>query len=912
MNRAPESNPSSRPTPGEFERPSAARDRTLHMIGNAHLDLVWLWPWQEAYQEARATFWSAINRMDEYPDFVFTCDQIVLLAWIEESDPILFERIRERVAEGRWVNVGGWWVEPDCNIPTGESFARQGLLGQRYLQSRFGKPAPVGMNVDPFGHNGMIPQILQLQGMDAYTFLRPGPHESDLVESAFWWESPDGSRVLAWRIPYEYMSPAGPVARQTEKALGQIGSLSGHKMVFYGVGNHGGGPTIDNIESIRRYDAMGSFGKMIFSSPPQFFADLRAEIAESSEPPLPVRKTELQHHAPGCYSAHSGVKAWLRRAQSNVLVAERWGAVAAQRFGITYPRDDLTRAWEQVSLNQFHDILPGSAIESAYDDVRDQLGEAVAISKRIITRTHNAIARQIQIDVDTATQPVVVFNPHSWPLTTVIELHYGGEPNGVFVVDESGQRVPSQRVQSTASTDDEMRGASAFRVEVPPLGYRLYRLVGALLEPREPLVDADPAPAVHVDPHSGSITMDNGRLRATVGASTGWLTELLLLDEGVDVIAGATGDHARISQDPTDTWGHRVVSYAGPGVEMSVDRLVVVEEGPLRVRVRVERSWGRSLLIEDFILSRGSDSLEVRAEIDWREKAHLLKLRFPTAVDNPVATYEVPWGHVERPVDGVEYPGQSWIDLSGTVGERHAGLTVVNNAKHAYDASPASSMPRSESPSMGITAVRSPVYSWHDPRELEDANRFSYQDQGIQRFEYALVPHLGGWEASDPMRRAAEVGTKPRAMFESFHDGALPPVGSFGAVDSRVDGPGGVLVSALKGSEDLADDGTDSAVVRCYEWTGQPGTTTVRVQVPVLDGFRTIEAEFGPSQIRTFVVPNARQADIREVDLVEWDIGTRARGVWTEVPTAAAKDDSTNTSTDSGSGPGPATLPGMR
>ena len=170
-------------------RPLATPDRTLHMIGNAHLDPVWLWPWQEGYQEARATFWSAIHRMDEYPDFVFTCDQVVLLTWVEECDPELFARIKERIADGRWQMVGGWWVEPDCNMPGAESFVRQGLYGQRYLLEKFGIIATVGMNVDPFGHNAMLPQILRGQGMDSYCFLRPGPHESDLAPSLFWWES---------------------------------------------------------------------------------------------------------------------------------------------------------------------------------------------------------------------------------------------------------------------------------------------------------------------------------------------------------------------------------------------------------------------------------------------------------------------------------------------------------------------------------------------------------------------------------------------------------------------------------------------------------------------------------------------------------------------------------------------------
>jgi alpha-mannosidase len=371
-------------------RPPATPDRTLHLVGNAHLDPVWLWPWQEGYQEARATFRSAIERMDEYPDFVFTCDQIVLLSWVEESDPELFERIRQRVAEGRWVNAGGWWVEPDCNLPMGESFARQGLYGQRYVLSRFGRLADVGMNADPFGHNAMLPQILRGQRMDAYVFLRPGPHESDLRGALFWWQAPDGSRVLAYRIPFEYGSAPGDVGFQTEKSLGQLDREGGEGMVFYGVGNHGGGPTRANIESIHRYDRMGTFGRMKMSSPREYFDELQSRKAGLLEH-LQVRTDDLQHHAPGCYSAHSGIKAWQQRAQFAVLNAERWAAVSALGSGIRYPRDELERAWKQVLFNQFHDILPGSAIEPAYDDARDQLGEAVAISKRIITRAHNRI-----------------------------------------------------------------------------------------------------------------------------------------------------------------------------------------------------------------------------------------------------------------------------------------------------------------------------------------------------------------------------------------------------------------------------------------------------------------------------------------------------------------------------------------
>jgi alpha-mannosidase len=829
-------------------RPTATPNRVLHMIGNAHLDPVWLWPWQEGYQEARATFRSVLDRMDEYPDFIFTCDQIVLLAWVEEQDPELFARIQERVAEGRWVNAGGWWVEPDNNMPMGESFARQGLYGQRYLLSRFGTAASVGLNVDPFGHNGMLPQILRGQRLDSYMFLRPGKHESDLDDSLFWWEAPDGSRVLAYRIPFEYCSPPGDVAWQTEKSIAQLDSSLGEGMVFYGVGNHGGGPTKANIDSIHRYDRMGTFGRMKMSSPREYFDEMLARGPAFLEN-LGVRRDDLQHHAPGCYSAHSGIKAWQRRAQFSVLNAERWAAVSALDSGVEYPRDDLERAWKQVLFNQFHDILPGSAIEQSYDDARDQLGEAVAISKRIITRAHNLIAARVDIPFEPATQPVVVFHPHPWAVEEDVELQYGVQPTGVHVVDGAGVTTVSQRVQSVATTDDKGRGAVAFRASLPPFGYRLYRL--------------RPGPALDPAPSRGLVVsetvLENEFLRAEFDPATGWLSSLLNKETGVDVVAGAAGDtHTQICDDPTDTWGHRVISYAWEGAPMAVDRIAVRQSGALRASIRVERSWGRSTLVEEFILGHDARALRVEVTLDWREQAHLLKLRFPTALTDPKATYEIPYGELERPVDGAEEPAQSWVDLTGTIDGAPAGLTVVATDKHGWDVSPGDAA-AGTGPSIGITAVRSPVYSWHDPRLLDESGIYSFQDQGIQRFRYELVPHAGDHRAAQPARRAIELGQRVRAMLESFHEGPLGPEGSFAD-----DGRNSVLVTAIKGSEDAVDaPGGAELIVRAVETRGE--SVDARIELPLVG--RTIEATFEPYRIRTFRVP--REGDIVELDLLE-------------------------------------------
>ncbi len=252
------------------------KEKTLQMIGNAHIDPVWFWQWQEGFQEVKSTFRSALERMKEYDDFHFTSSSAAFYEWVENSDPGMFEEIRARIAEGRWQIVGGWWIQPDCNIPGGESFVRQALYGQRYFREKFGTTARVGYNVDSFGHNGMLPQLLTKSGLDYYVFMRPAPHEKGLPGDLFWWESDDGSRVLAFRISFEYCTTGEDLEKHVRRCAGEIKDPFDHTMCFYGVGNHGGGPTRENIESILRLNADPELPELIFGTPDGFFGRMSA------------------------------------------------------------------------------------------------------------------------------------------------------------------------------------------------------------------------------------------------------------------------------------------------------------------------------------------------------------------------------------------------------------------------------------------------------------------------------------------------------------------------------------------------------------------------------------------------------------------------------------------------------------
>jgi len=795
--------------------------RRLHMIGNAHIDPVWLWQWPEGYQEVRATFESALARLEEYPDFVFTSDSIAFFAWVEEHDPPLFERIRERIADGRWQVVGGWWLEPDCNIPGGEALVRHALYGQHYLRDRFGIEATTGANLDSFGHNATIPQLLRKSGMDSYVFLRPGPHELTLPGPLFQWRSPDGSRVTAYRIPHEYCSPRADLGNHVDKALAQLPPEPEELAVFYGVGNHGGGPTRANLDSIARLDSAGGLPRLEPSSLRRFFDSVDPAV-------LPEHAGELQHHGVGCYTSHSGIKRWNRRAENLLQRAEKWAAVADVVAGQPYPLAELTDAWKLLLFNQFHDTLAGTSIAPAYEDARDQIGYACTVAALAFNRAIQAIARRIEIPFAEGTAPLVVFNPHAWPLRADVELEFAGFANEeARLVDETGAAVPVQRTPGTTTLNGS-RGRLVFPAEVPPLGFRLYRL------------EPGGTGAARLD--AARATLENPHLLLEIDRSTGRIARLVHRESGAD-LAAPDRPHAVVVDDRSDTWGHRVRAYDDAVGEFRVERVALVEEGPVRSRLRVESRHGDSTLAEEYLLGADARFVEVRVALDWREQLKLLKLRYPSGVEADRATYEIQYGSIERPANGDEEPGQAWVDVSA--GGR--GLAVLNDAKHGFDV---------QGGDIGISAVRSPVWAWHEPRELDPDERYEYMDQGRQDFTVRLVPHAGDWREAGVVRLAAELNQPAFALLESSHEGPLAPAASFLA-----DGGGDAVVSVLK----LAEDGSGDLVVRAYESAGRAGRATI--ELPLVE--RTIETELGPAEIKTFRVPRDPAAEVEETGLLE-------------------------------------------
>ena len=421
----------------------------VHMIGQGHLDPVWLWRWTEGRAEALATSQSAVDRLREFPEFHFVRGEAQVYQWIEQDDPALFAAIQELIEAGRWHLVNGMLIQPDMNLPSGESFVRQVLLGKAYMAAKFGIEPRIAYCVDSFGHAATLPMILRQCGFDAYVFMRPAPHEKELPANVFWWQAPDGSRILSFRIAGAYTTRQDEHAEHIQLAVDAMPPELNETMCFFGVGNHGGGPTRAQIENVQQIAAGSDRWEVRFSDPQRYFTAI-ASAAEA----LPTVAEELQFHAIGCYSAVSDLKRAHRQAENGLLVAERMAALAAQWANRPAPQQQLYALWQTLCFNQFHDTLGGTSLKQATDDAISALRGIVAAAEEISVDAGRAVAMQIDTwrGMPDRGGAVVVFNPSAAPLAQYIEYEpwtdwgpWQGEQWGLL--DETGAPVPYQLLE---------------------------------------------------------------------------------------------------------------------------------------------------------------------------------------------------------------------------------------------------------------------------------------------------------------------------------------------------------------------------------------------------------------------------------------------------------------------------------
>lgn len=793
----------------------------LHLIGNSHIDPVWLWRWQEGFAEIIATYRSALDRMKEFPDFKFTSACAVYYEWIEKIDKDMFEEIRQRVQEGRWNIVGGWYLQPDCNAPCGESFARHGLISQRYFLEKFGTTAKTGYNVDSFGHNASIPKILKKSGMDNYVFMRPMPHEKEDAADIFRWESADGSAVTAYRIPHSYGLGAWSGLEDSLREIKERADQNGQPyMAFCGVGNHGGGPTIQMLDTISRME----LPETVYSTPDEYFADI--DWAK-----LPVVADELQHHARGCYSACSFVKSSNRKCENNLLAAEKLCVMAKHLAGWEYPEKKLRKAWKNLMFNQFHDIMGGCSIKKAYEDAGHLYGEIMSITEQEIYFAMQAVSRKINTlcgetlpayrgSGNTSSwknwvhevlgTPVVVFNPHSWTVKMPVEINTTARK----MTDDAGREIPFQIVRGDQTNGAADKYHTLFQAEVEPMGYAVYRF----------WLDQESEAQFAGCLSAADNVLENSRIRVEFSRLTGDICRLY--DKAADrYLIDQECRAVLLDETADDTWAHDRV-YLGEMTGMfDTPEFTVLENGGVRAALRVVTRYNGSILQRDFSITEDSPVVNVKVRVDFHEKHKTLKFTFPAASEE--VTAQIPYGTISRQKGLGEEPCGAWI-ASG-------GLCVANDGKYGYDTTQTE---------MRLTILRSAIYADHFGVRDEHCE---YMEQGIHECSYQVFPYTG---SADAERRAGELNFGLRAVVESFHDGVLPERKQCLTCDGT-----NVVVTAVKQAEDGSGD-----IIRLCEMDGADGNISVKL----FDN--CIETKIAHNEIRTF------RTDGTEVDLIEWEV----------------------------------------
>jgi alpha-mannosidase len=790
---------------------------TFHLTGNSHIDAAWLWPWTETVDVVKRTFGTAAQLMYEYPNYTYTQSAAQYNQWMADKYPALNAQIKERLAQGRWEIVGGMWVEPDLNMPDGESLVRQLLVGQTTFKNLYGMTTRIGWNPDSFGYTWQLPQIYKRSGVDYFVTQKMTWNDTNqLPFKLFWWESPDGSKVLAY-FPHDYANnDLNPVRLSADLAVARERSPGMTEMMdLYGIGDHGGGPTRSVLDEGDHWrDPNKVVPKYQFGIAQQFFTSVEKQIDPDSPtwnyvvmaknenklpaPPagemsIPTWKDELyfEYHR-GVFTTQADHKRNMRQSEEWLLNTEKYSSLAWLQ-GRDYPAAKLTDAWKQVLFNQFHDLAAGSGIGIIYKEAQRDYDRVRWTSNEA---SHNAL-ETIQSRIDTRTKdgvPVLVFNPLAWERSgdVAVDVELPQSAESVSVLDPKGAVLPSKLLSREPHSNIYHLLVNAG--PVPSMGYKLLHVVPG-------------SKTFTSDLKVSGTTIENANLRVTVDPSTGCITSLFNKKGNFETLApNSCGNELQAFKDTPkeyDAWNIDPGTLDQPPTLIhQVDSVKVVESGPMRAGIQVARTWQSSKFVQEISLDAGADEVLVTNDIDWHETHVLLKAAFALATTSDNATYEIPYGTIARPTTRnnswekakFEVPAMRWADL----GDAKQGMSLINESKYGYDA--AGNVLR-------LSLLRSPV--WPDP----DADREHHH------FVFALYPHAGDWKQAMSIRHGYELNYQLTAMQVDSHTGDWPTEHSFVGIDGD-----NVVLTAIKKAEDA-----DGLLFRFFEWEGKAGNVTLHV-----------------------------------------------------------------------------------
>ncbi len=796
--------------------------KTLHLICNAHIDPVWLWDWEEGAAAALSTFRSAVNLANEF-DYIFCHNEALLFQWIEEYDPALFRELQALSEAGKLKIMGGWYLQPDANLPTGESFIRQMMEGRRYFDEKFGQHPTTAVNVDSFGHSLGLPQLLRGCGYDSYLIGRPFPQQNVFPDN-FFWEGMDGSCVRVCRVSNGYNTLLGEAAK---KIRGVLESQKDREtaVVLWGVGNHGGGPSRRDLGEIAALMAESEV-QILHSTPEQYMAESAGD--------LPVFRKSLNPCMPGCLTSMVRVKQQHRALEAALYSAEKIASAAAIQTGMAYPMEELEDAEKDLMLSEFHDILPGSAIRAGEETGLRKLSHGLELTSRVRTRAFFALAAR-EKRAAPGTYPVLVYNPHPYPVDTVIDISFILENQNWsptftdFTAYDGETALPTQVVQEPSMLNLDWAKRVLFPCRLKPMVLNRFDLVPRVVEHRPEM------PSVH-----GDVCFENEIMRARIGGKTGLLESYYV--NGLELLSGPAVPV--LYRDNADPWAmsdaqlkhlpgevldsfrlmtpQEAGKFAGAAGEISPIR--IIEDGPVAQEVETLLCCRSSALRINWRFYRHSPEVDVTLHLLFLEQDALVKWHLPLAFSGEIRGQEA-YSQEILATDGREVASQDWVAASD--GEKT--FAVLKQGCYGLDCSDRE---------LRLTLIRGACYAAHpiEDRPLLRQDRvMARMDQGQRDFSFRLTGGSAKTVAQELERRAQVFAERPYAL-------QMFPTGDASTQESLMTLEGdGVVLTACKASRN------GGYILRFHNNTGADAECLCKF--PGMGIEETLR--FGPYQIRT-------------------------------------------------------------
>lgn len=823
--------------------------KSFHLICNAHLDPVWLWEWEEGAAEAISTFRTAADLCEENDAFIFNHNEVILYEWVREYEPELFARIQKLVKKGRWHIMGGWYLQPDCNMPSGESFVRQILIGRQYFKKFFGVTPTVAINFDPFGHSRGLVQIMAKSGFKGYLFGRPTWDFLTLENDAFIWKGFDGSEIHARRFPGWYNTHLGNAQKLVESRINEC-TAAGDTIapILWGVGNHGGGPSHKDLKDIQAF--VDKRKDVKHSTPDAYFSELIR-----SKRKLPERAEDINPWAVGCYTSQVKIKQRHRQLENELYATEKMVTAAAFQNAMNYPEDELHEAQRDLAYGEFHDILPGSSIQPAEEAAVRMMDHGLEILSRIKAQAFFALA-QGQNKSPEGQIPVLVYNPHPFEITTDVVCEFQ-----LADINEKGDwtepqvykgrtRIPSQVIKEESNLNADWRKRVVFRATLQPSQINRFECKMNML-PEKPEA---PAPT-----NAKNIVFKTKDLQVKINTRTGRIDSLQINGKNILTQAGSV---PVVYKDDEDPWGmsgkklgggqkgtftamtqQEAATFAGIKAK-KLPPVRIVEDGPVFTVVEALMKYHSSALCVHYLLPKEGTEIGVTYRVYWQEKDALMRVEFPTVYKNAQYFGQTAYGVQKLADNNDECVSQKWSAVIDR--QSDTALTCINTGTYGS---------RFNNGKLAFTLLRGPAYSGHPMgRAIVPQNRFTPRtDQGEHLFSFWLNVGKRKERMTAIDREALARNEMPMALsfYPSGHGAKLTPF-----IKLNDDA---IQITAMKKAET-----SNALIIRLFEPTGKARTTTLTL--PAWKVRKKISLK--PFEIKTLKITQKGKACV-ETDLME-------------------------------------------